>query len=198
MQPYSHHSALTQKTGLRVISKNTGFSLIEILVAITIMALLTGIAVPDFSKLISGNRVNAVSAELFTSLSAARSYAINNHALVHVCAKSQLDPSKCDEKRDFNANWSRGWLIFSDINANNELDEQDTVLQSIQIGHNTNIVFNQRGRLRFFPDGSARSAGFYLCDKAKKHFKHVLLLHTGRARSKKQLSERQRVICGSV
>lgn len=198
MQPYCHHSAKQTNKRAIEITQNQGFSLIESLVAVTIIAILAGVAVPDFSKLIGSNRVNAVATELFTSLSAARSYAINQHALVHVCAMSLSDSSKCSEKRDYNANWSKGWLIFSDVNENNELDDKDTVLQVIQSTPNTKIVFNQQGRLRFFPDGSARSAGFYVCDKAKKHFKHILLLHTGRARTKKSLNQQQQAICGSA
>lgn len=201
MQPYSNHRPVrikVRRIALAQLSQNKGFSLIELLVTLTIAGILVGTAVPDFSKLIAGNRVNAVANELFTSLSAARSYAINQHALVHVCAMSLKNPMKCSENRDYNSNWSNGWLIFSDLNANNELDKQDTVLKAFQTSAKTNIIFNQRGRLRFFPDGSARSAGFYLCDSTKTNYKHILLLHTGRARSKTNLSQRQRAICSSA
>jgi len=198
MQTYTAHGSARLKRRHTTTNSSKGFSLIETLTTTAILAIVAGAAIPDLSKLLATNRVNAVASDLSTSLSAARSYAITKHTLVQVCALDPNDNSKCNKKRDYNANWSNGWLIFSDLNRNNDLDDGDTVLQLLRTNSKINIVFNQRGRLRFFPDGSARSAGFYLCDKAKTHFKHILLLHTGRARNKTNLKPRQQQICSSA
>jgi len=178
--------------------QNKGFTTVELIMTVGVMAVLVGTAVPDISRLIARNAVDATTSNLRASLSAARSYAINQHKIVHVCARLNAQQIKCDRSRQFNANWSNGWLIYTDINANNELDDQDTVLQSSDSSTRTNIVFNQRGRLRFFPDGSARSAGFYVCDKASNSHKHILLLHTGRSRTRHTLTARQQKICDTI
>lgn len=176
----------------------SGFNLIELLVFIAILTIIAGAAIPSFASLISRNQVVVQSNTLLGSLHLARSYAITQQKNVHVCHIDQEDLQACSEARGYNSDWSSGWLVFVDVNNNNDFDNADHLVRSFLSNSQTNIVFNQRGRLRFFPDGSSRSAGFYVCDKQQLNYRHVYLLYSGRARIGAQLNTTQKVRCDEV
>ncbi len=175
-----------------------GFSLIELIISIAIMAILIGISVPSFTSIIARNNVVTQTNTIFESLYLARSYAITQQKNVHVCHMSKPDSLECHQQRDYNTAWSNGWLIFADVNNTNEYDDGDNLIRAFQASERANIVFNQQGRLRFFPDGSARSAGFYVCDKQQKNYRHVYLLHSGRARANETITAQQKSHCDNA
>ena len=172
-----------------------GYTLIELMITIAITGILLSAAVPSFSKLIARNNVTLQTNNLLSSLYLARSYAIARQKRVHVCQLAPDSHNRCSGNYDYNSNWSHGWLLFVDNNANHNFDDKDDLVEIVSLPNSQNIVFNQRGRLRFFPDGSARSAGFYLCDKQKITFRHIYLLYSGRARVNQQMNQKQKSIC---
>lgn len=88
-----------------------GFTLLEILVAIAILALLIGLAVPNLRSTIQNNRVTATTNEFTSSFQFARSEALKRGVPVSVCAADtadgELDPECGDD-------WSAGWIAFVD------------------------------------------------------------------------------------
>lgn len=179
-------------------NKQSGFSLIETMIALAIVSILITTAIPSFSSIINQTRLSTTSYKLQHSLALARQSAISSGNKVHLCALDPNDPNKCEESRKFNSNWSQGWMVFADVNDNNELDSHDNILSINNTPHTINIVFNQRGRLRFFPDGSARSAGFYICNKKSEENRHIKLLYSGRARTTKISKNSQLITCLSA
>ena len=163
--------------------QQNGFSLIEAMIVITITSVLISTAAPSFSSVIDKSKLTTTSSELYHSLYSARQYSISSGKNVHVCALDPISANKCESKRDFNANWSQGWMVFADLNNNNNYDSNDLILKINEKNKDINIVFNQRGRLRFFPDGGARSAGFYICSKNSPNNRHIKLLYSGRVRT---------------
>lgn len=187
---YFHQSTFAQKS-------SNGFSLIEVMISICILVILSGTAVPSLSDFINKLKLGSRSAQLSETLMHARNHAINNAVIVQVCQLSDDGQTACSNNRDFRAAWSTGWLSFVDRNGNNDYDNNDLLLRVNKNEVSVNVVFNQRGRLRFFANGSARSAGFYLCDANAKHHRHIRLLHTGRVRSEQTQSAEHREICRS-
>lgn len=179
-------------------SNSAGFSLTELMIAIAILSIVSGMAIPSFGALIARNQLTTQSNAILTSLYLARSYAITQQKNVHICQLNINGTETCSANTDSNRNWSKGWLVFADLNGNNNFDADDSLITVLQTNETTNIVFNQRGRLRFFPDGSARSAGFYLCNKEYEQYKHIYLLYSGRARVNETLSKKQKSICTSI
>lgn len=175
-----------------------GFSFIELMVSITILAIITGISIPSFATFIARNKVTTQTNALFESLYLARSYAISQQQNVHVCHLSNSDSMQCSTQRSHNTSWSNGWMVFADLNKDNEFSSDDELIHIMQSNASANVVFNQRGRLRFFPNGSARSAGFYICDQQQQNYRHLYLLHSGRARINQQLSARQKSLCDAA
>ena len=175
-----------------------GFSFIEVMIVIAILSILLSTAIPGFNTIINKSKLSNTNLALISSLSLARDYAITSGHKTHLCALTFIEPMTCQEKRNFNANWSQGWMVFADINDNNKYDLDDIVLHTSSVPETINVVFNQQGRLRFFPDGSARSAGFYLCDKNLQDNRHIKLLYSGRARTTKISISSQLTTCLSA
>ena len=162
-----------------------GYSLIELISTTTIIAIFCGIAIPNLQNFIEQNKINSASFQLRTVLSLARQIAISHGENTYVC--ELINDNQCNTDRPFGAIWSQGWLTFEDINQNGELDDKDSIINIHKNKNGIGVIFNQRGRLRFRPDGSARSAGFYICTKDSA--KHILLLYSGRSRSKTLFDE---------
>jgi len=176
-------------------SRLFGFTLLELIVSISLIAILVGIAAPSFASMLARSQLRTQTHQLIESLYLARNHALTEQTIVHICQLNKESTTQCGITYNSNRSWSHGWLVFADINGNNNFDGNDRLIRSIKMPDTINIVFNQRGRLRFFPDGSSRSAGFYLCDRDKQLFRHVYLLHTGRARVNEKLSARQKSKC---
>ena len=175
------------------MQKQLGANMLELIISVSIIGSITTIAIPHFKNLLEANRVTTTSNQIRTSLYLARSTSISHQKNVHICRKTATN--ECIDNYPFNADWSNGWLVFIDNNTNANYDSQDTLISVIEKTKKTKIIFNQRGRLRYFPSGSARSAGFYICGENKKHVRHVLILRTGRVRMKKTLTLKQQSKC---
>ncbi len=167
-----------------------GMTLIELILCISIISIITSVAIPNFQTFIERSKIKTTSNDLRMVLSLARQTAISTGVDTYVCELQSN--SSCNSHRPFGANWSYGWLAYIDVNQNAELDETDTIIRVHRTSNQSNIgvIFNQRGRLRFRANGSARSAGFYLCNA--KEATHILLLYTGRTRVK-TLSDSSRI-----
>ena len=86
----------------------TGFTLVELMIALALAAVLLGIGVPAFTNFILNNRMIAVSNDLVTALQFARSEAVKRNNNVTICISS--DGVDCTG----GANWEGGWIVFED------------------------------------------------------------------------------------
>ncbi len=175
--------------------KQTGFTLLELLITCAIAVISLSIAVPSFASILQSSRVKSTSQTLNNSLFIARNHALNNRTRVIVCHASSPEQTSCSNQRNRNTDWSNGVISFVDRNANNELDADDEIVNKMIPNKGVAVVFNQNGRLRFFSDGSARSAGFYICHKTTQQQRHIRILHTGRTRTLEAMSEQQSQTC---
>jgi len=173
-----------------------GFTFLELIITLSMIGIMSAIALPSFSNLLANTRVTNTANQLQTTLNMARNHAVMNHLTIIVCRAANSQLSECEDEHPSNVNWHHGWMIYQDDNGNNELDEADQLLHVFK-NNGPAVVFNQRGRLRFFSDGSSRSAGFYICAKNSERMRHLYLLYSGRSRVDKTLSEKQRTTCKS-
>jgi type IV fimbrial biogenesis protein FimT len=102
-----------------ILTVQRGFSIIELMITITVLGLLLGIAVPSFTETVRNNRIISQNNELVASLNLARSEALKRSGSVSVCASA--DQATCSNS----TNWGTGWIVFNDPNANGTLDAAD-------------------------------------------------------------------------
>ncbi|WP_146165912.1 GspH/FimT family pseudopilin [Stenotrophobium rhamnosiphilum] len=67
------------------VRSNTGFSLLELLIAISVAAVAIGIAVPSFNGTITSNQLSATANELIGSLNLARMQAVKRNLPTQFC-----------------------------------------------------------------------------------------------------------------
>ena len=96
--------------------KNNGFTLIELMVTVSIAAILISIAVPSFKTMFKNNRVTAATNEFVTALVLARSEALKRNNNVSVC--TTLNQQTCSNTSDF----ANGWIVFMDCNEDGVID----------------------------------------------------------------------------
>lgn len=89
-------------------SKNQqlGFTLIELMVAIAILAIVLGVGIPSYRDLIVNNRMAGEINDFVGSLRITRSEAIKRGVPVRMCASD--DGQDCANSGP----WSNGWIIF--------------------------------------------------------------------------------------
>lgn len=82
------------------------FTLIELMVTLAVLAVVIGVAVPNFTSLIETNRVKTLAEDLASSINVARMEALKRGKRVSVCASTT--GAACGGQ------WTDGWIIFVD------------------------------------------------------------------------------------
>ncbi len=111
---------------MSVMKKNSGFTLIELMVTIAIVAISAALAYPSFASLISSNRAATGANELIASLTLARSEALRHPGGVAICASKDGDSCGGD------ATWTDGWMVWVDTDGNGSYSAADEVLRYTQ------------------------------------------------------------------
>lgn len=89
-----------------------GLTLLELLVTLSIAAILVTLGVPGFQDLVRNNRAATQANELLTALNLARSEAIKRGARVSVCASDA--PLAATPTCSGSNAWNGGWIVFTD------------------------------------------------------------------------------------
>lgn len=94
--------------------KEKGFTLIELMVTLTVTAIVLGIAIPSFNTQILNNRSIVLGEDFATALNFARSEAVKRGGRVSICASK--DGATCEGE------WKEGFIVFVDYaTADNEV-----------------------------------------------------------------------------
>lgn len=116
-----------------------GLTLIELMIALTILAILMALAVPSFKDAALNSSLRAISSNLYASAQLARSEAIKRNAVVTLCRTT--DGATCAVA----SNWATGWVVRSGTTV---LQHQPAAAQGFKVtqsGTAANLTFQPIG-----------------------------------------------------
>ena len=167
-----------------------GFTLIELMMGIALAAILVTMAAPSFNSAMKNNKIVAETNELIADINFARSEAVKRGIRVVLC-RSVSPSNSTPSCGGSTSNWSSGWLVFADTDADNVYTAANDIL--VRIGNpadvdvtiKTNNAADQD--LIYNPDGTTSTGGnvavFAICDgRGKDHGRQVQVSATGRPR----------------
>lgn len=100
-----------------------GFSMMEMLIVVAIVAILLALGVPSFKYVTQSNRASSEINGMLGALQLARAEAIKEGQTVSVCPS--LDGAICSGATD----WETGWIIFSDSKPYGTFNGNDFVVR---------------------------------------------------------------------
>ena len=111
------------------VRRQGGFTFIEAMVVVGIVALMAALAAPSFNAQIQKYRVQGEANMLVGDLQLARAEAIKEGSTVTFCASTNAIAAAPSCSGSSSA-WQAGWLVFSDKNNNQQLDAGETVYRA--------------------------------------------------------------------
>jgi type IV fimbrial biogenesis protein FimT len=174
------------------VAAMAGFTLLEMLVVLAILAIGYGIAGPAILTFIQNSRITAQTNAVVASLNYARAEAIDRGVSVTVCKSN--DNNTCDNS----VNWEDGWIIFVDSDGNGSRDTSVGSTETLLRTHGPLEPYDEPNTLRgnnnvtnrvtFNSRGSTGNNGtLALCDKRapgdSSGMRGIVVANTGRVQS---------------
>lgn len=169
-------------------TSQSGFTLVELITTMAIVAVLLTIGIPSIQTMMRNNRVAVHANEFISALNFARSEAVKlgGDSLVILCPGTSSGCSGSD--------WGNGWIVFVDTDKSGNWSSDDMILRVYDaLGGNDNLVADSNigSYIAFAADGSARRAGgafidndvltFSLCNSSNQR-NTIVINSVGRAR----------------
>jgi type IV fimbrial biogenesis protein FimT len=177
---------------------DAGVGLVELMVALALIACLATVAIPAFSNLIIKSRISAATTTLQAAFLLARAEAIKRGKSVVICRSvnsNGLNPSCASNGGDGGGGvgWADGWIIFVDEDSDKKFTARDGLV------HAQAAIFNNptegaiiptpnRGYLSFNPTGQTFASYIRFTirrpnhDTNPAHDRYLCLASGGRAR----------------
>lgn len=162
-----------------MLKPNSGFTLIELMLAIAVAAIMLSLALPSMNELMQRQRITATANELVAHINQARLHAVTRREITVVCPS--LDNETCTGSN----RWEQGWIVFRDPDRNGKPDQTGDVLR---VGSGMkNLLIDSAGRtlIRYRPSGAASGTNLTLklCDhRTPEQSRAVIVSNPGRPR----------------
>ncbi|ALQ07581.1 MULTISPECIES: GspH/FimT family pseudopilin [Pseudoalteromonas] len=163
-------------------NKILGIILIELMVALSIIAIISQLSIWFFSDFLALNRADNQVNLLHRNINYARLYAIENSTYVTLCTLKEKECVKDD--------WDGRISLFIDNDKSTTLNNDELLLSTFEHTHDADSLKYPRDAITFRPDGSLngfQNGTFIYCpnsDKANLEGLALSVSQTGRIRIK--------------
>jgi type IV fimbrial biogenesis protein FimT len=177
------------------LSKNHGYTLIELLVTLAVTSILALNIYPNLSNLIARERSTILTNTLAGALAYARSEAIKKNTTILTCQSN--NGSECNNSE----NWHNGWIIFTDTNKNKQRDPEEMLLRVYAAAdNNTQVTFSGSSGIKHYvkykASGRASPNGsFLICNSNIGVGKALIIASSGRVRLSKIQTNGSTITC---
>jgi type IV fimbrial biogenesis protein FimT len=142
--------------------RETGMTVIELIVALAIVATIGAFATSGASAAINASRASNSVSSLFAALTSARSFAASGGVDVVLCPS--LNGSSCAA----GYHWENGWIAFAATHTGSDRTADEPILlRQEALPKNVHLITSAgRTRVRFQPSGgnAGSNVTFTLCD----------------------------------
>lgn len=163
--------------------KPQGFTLIELMITVLILAIILGLGIPGFFEQIKNIHTKVAMHDLLRAIESTRTLAVTSNKRTVLLANQE--------------DWEQGWTLFIDENDDGELNGEETLKQDkkaltkVKIDANTHV----KKYISFIGTGEGRKLGanntgafqvgtIKICPKAKGSGYALILSRGGRTRVK--------------
>jgi type IV fimbrial biogenesis protein FimT len=156
-------------------AKQIGFTLLEMMFTIALLAVIVGIGVPNLRDFVRNSRMTSAANDIVTDFNLARSEAVKRRVAVTLCKSQNLADCDADDDDPFNR-----WIVFVDDadpavveaeDGNGEVDTDEVILRQREVAETLNVLTPaDQIRATFLPSGFPRPGAenvtrFLLCDE---------------------------------
>ena len=164
-------------------ARQSGFTLIEAVIALAVASVLVGTAVPAVTGVAEAARASSAQAALLATLTQSISHAAIAGSEVVLCPG---DRTGCRDSSD----WSSGWIAYADLDGDRSRDPNETLLHAEPALSGKVHLRTTAGRKRlvFQPNGgnAGSNVTFTLCDgRGAAKATSLVLANDGRLRAGK-------------
>ncbi|MCQ4224447.1 GspH/FimT family pseudopilin [Stutzerimonas stutzeri] len=160
---------------------NTGMSLAELLIIVSIVSVASSIALPAFFEFLQHNRLEALVDQLQRQVALARETSVANHHDIELCGTA--DGAVCEKT------WDRGWMIRSPLTGAVLSYYPIEGQQQLRWAGTSNAIrFQTNGTTKF---GNGR---FFICDHQGEVAWQLVLNRQGRVKRIRGLEKNQQVV----
>lgn len=152
------------KVGAHKLARCRGFTLLELMMTVTVAALLLTAGVPSLRSVTMNSRLIAHTNEFVTSINLARSGAVRYQRNATVCLSSNYDAPlpTCSAGTD----WSNGWIVWVDKDRDAATDSDEILLVHEPLSGSATLTSSSMNRFTYDARGFGRSGAdiLTLCD----------------------------------
>lgn len=145
---------------------NRGFTLIELIVTVSVLAILTALAAPNFADFMRRNAVETQANEFLGALRVARATAISQSRFVSICPSKNASAAEpvCEDSNDY----SVGWIMYTSSASRTAYAATDKLVRVAPAVTNVSLLAQDVGKIVTFDARGASTAGtlsVFLCAK---------------------------------